>query len=206
MIRPDVIIVQLRRPNQSNPRERRSDPYWEFGSFGCTGCHQRNIMNPMRIHEVDGSRIGFAQGGAGEVRLVFLTPPVDVLRHKIGCELRWKPAKMPLRYESAPLLVDQEGRTDFPALRRLFENVDRSQWVARFSSAFRSRRTPLPPKVGGHIIERYERFEHKLGRNHRCGSYIDAMPSPPPCIEKNRRLSYDRFMAVANGQKQKRRC
>ena len=39
---PRVILVLLRQPS-SAVTERRDDPFWEFGSFGCTGCHGRNL-------------------------------------------------------------------------------------------------------------------------------------------------------------------
>lgn len=114
-----VVVVHLRRPNRDDPREMRSDPFWEFGSFGCTGCHRRNLMNPRRIHELEGTRLAFAQGGPKGFRLVLLTPPVEVVRHRDRCELRWEPARMPFRYDSAPLLVDAEGKSDFPSLEHL---------------------------------------------------------------------------------------
>ena len=41
MEQPPVFIVHLRRPKKNDPEEMRSDPFWEFGSFGCTGCHSR---------------------------------------------------------------------------------------------------------------------------------------------------------------------
>jgi hypothetical protein len=43
-----VIMVHLRRPKTHCPNEMRSDPFWEFGSFGCTRCHGRILMNPPR--------------------------------------------------------------------------------------------------------------------------------------------------------------
>ena len=41
MAMPNVFFVHLRRPNRSDPDEQRDDPFYEFGSFGCTGCHGR---------------------------------------------------------------------------------------------------------------------------------------------------------------------
>jgi hypothetical protein len=38
-----VFVVMLRRPRKN---DRRSDPFWEFGSFGCTGCHGKNLLHP----------------------------------------------------------------------------------------------------------------------------------------------------------------
>jgi hypothetical protein len=39
-----VIIVMLRQPRLDDPNEMRTDPLWEFGSFGCTGCHRKSLM------------------------------------------------------------------------------------------------------------------------------------------------------------------
>ena len=59
----DIIrIVMLRRPRKDG-KEMRSDPFWEFGSFGITGCHANNIMHPKRCKELEGTRLAFAQGG-----------------------------------------------------------------------------------------------------------------------------------------------
>ena len=59
----DVVLVMLRRPDERDPEEKRSDPFWEFGSFGCTRCHQSSLMNPRRLHEIDGYQFAFCQGG-----------------------------------------------------------------------------------------------------------------------------------------------
>src|SRR5205814_8322552 len=56
-------------------------PLWEFGSFGCTGCHNRNLMNPNRLTELSGARLAFAQNGDLGIKLVHLTPPVSVVHH-----------------------------------------------------------------------------------------------------------------------------
>ena len=39
---PKVIIVVLRQSKKSDEKEQRVDPFWEFGSFGLTGCQNRN--------------------------------------------------------------------------------------------------------------------------------------------------------------------
>ena len=74
-----VIMIILRQPNSNNPMEMRSDPFWEFGSFGCTKCHQRNIMNPEKSKELIGEKFAFAQGGVEGFKLVFLSPPVRIV-------------------------------------------------------------------------------------------------------------------------------
>ncbi|MGB8932232.1 MAG: hypothetical protein WCC48_13395 [Anaeromyxobacteraceae bacterium] len=68
-----VHIVMLRQPG-SYVGEARTDPFYEFGCFGLTGCHSTNIMGDKKAA---GGRIAFAQGGRGEVRLVLLTPPTE---------------------------------------------------------------------------------------------------------------------------------
>src|SRR5262245_27301071 len=93
-----VLIVMLRQPQQNYPGEKRSDPFWEFGSFGCTGCHRRNLLHPKRARELEGLRLAFAQGGPAGIRLIYLTPPIKVVRHTVGCELKWSPREMPLKY------------------------------------------------------------------------------------------------------------
>lgn len=40
-----VIVVHLRRPK--NASDMRDDPFWEFGSFGITGCHAHDLRNLM---------------------------------------------------------------------------------------------------------------------------------------------------------------
>src|SRR6185312_13769949 len=52
---PKVIIVMLRQPRLDSPNEMRTDPLWEFGSFGCTGCHRKNLMNPNKLTELNGT-------------------------------------------------------------------------------------------------------------------------------------------------------
>jgi hypothetical protein len=96
-VEPPVIIVHLRCP-RNDPDESRDDPFWEFGSFGCTGCHSSNLMHLARIHHVEGARFTFAQGGQEGFRLVKLTPPVTVVEHRDRSEVRWEPVSMPFRY------------------------------------------------------------------------------------------------------------
>ena len=39
-----VFFVVLRQPRSKE--DLRSDPFWEYRSFGRTGCHGRNLLNP----------------------------------------------------------------------------------------------------------------------------------------------------------------
>jgi hypothetical protein len=91
-----VVLVMLRQPRLDDLNEMRTDPLWEFGSFGCTGCHRRNLMNLKRLSELNGMRLGFVQNGDLGVKLVHVTPPVKMLNHGAFGEARWTPPDMPL--------------------------------------------------------------------------------------------------------------
>lgn len=192
--RPRVIVVHLRRPRKGDPNEMRSDPFWEFGSFGCTGCHGRNLMNPKRISELDGVRIGFAQGGDDGFKLVMLTPPVEAVRHGRRCELKWNPCHPPFRYDTAPLIVDSGGRSDLPKLKRMIRMADRSTWIARFSSKFRSRRTSLPAHVAREVCDVFDARRQSAGNADLAANYELALPYPPNRIDPNRLKTYERLL------------
>ena len=100
---PKVFAVHLRRPKRARvaPDERRDDPFYEFGSFGSTGCHLNNLFNPRHEKDLDGARLAFVQGGPQGTRLVFLTPPVTINVWEDRCEARWVPTKMPFKYAEA---------------------------------------------------------------------------------------------------------
>jgi hypothetical protein len=186
MTTPKVIVVLLRRPSKV-PTERRDDPFWEVGSFGCTGCHKHNLMNPKRAYELEGARLAFVQGGPKGFRLVHLSPPIHIEPLGAGVEARWRPKAMPLSYQKAPLVIDNEGRTDMPLLVRETMGIARHTPVARFSSAFRSRRRPVAGEIGQQIIACYNR--HRKPAN-IAPTYVEAMPYPPPLVELDREKRY----------------
>jgi hypothetical protein len=142
-----VVIVLLRRPNRSDPEEKRSDPFWEFGSFGITGCHSRNLMNPKKSSELNGVRLAFAQGGRLGTKLVYLSPPIKMAPHGKLCEATWQPARMPFKYSAAPLLISKDGHTYFPLIKRFLKGTDCATWLGKFAARFRSRRHPLKTQM-----------------------------------------------------------
>ncbi|MDE0241882.1 MAG: hypothetical protein OXQ84_17115 [bacterium] len=195
MTDPKVIVVMLRQPKGDDPREMRTDPLWEFGSFGCTGCHRRNLMNPRKVAELDGSRLAFAQGGDSEIRLVHVTPPVTMIHHGSFAEAVWQPQDMPLAYDSAPLLVDNRGDSDLPVLMEMIDDVRRNTPVARFASKFRSRRKPLPADIGRHLIASYLGFRQRGAVVAQC--YADSLPFPPPRMLRTNKVSASRTDEVS---------
>lgn len=186
MIPPRVIVVLLRRPSKA-PTERRDDPFWEAGSFGCTGCHKHNLMNPKRAHELEGARLAFVQGGQLGFRLVHVTPPIRVAPLGAIVEACWHPEAMPLSYRKAPLVIDNEGRTDLPLLARETNGIARHTPVARFSSAFRSRRRPVAGEIGQEIVACYDQYRRP---GNIAATYVEALPYPPPLIEVDRVVRY----------------
>ncbi len=188
-----VILVMLRRPRLGDPNEMRTDPLWEFGSFGCTGCHRANLMNPRKLTELNGARFGFAQNGPLGIKLVHITPPISMLHHGSFSEAKWSPVEMPLTYASAPTLVNNFGHSDFPKLLKVLIGARRGSPVAQFASKFRSRREPLPPLVGRQVISVYERARSD-GASSVARSYVDALPCMPPRIDRDRKETYQRLL------------
>ncbi|MDZ4689074.1 MAG: hypothetical protein SH850_28705 [Planctomycetaceae bacterium] len=195
-----VVVVHLRQPNRRDPNERRSDPFWEFGSFGCTRCHIKNLMNPKRIDELAGVRLAFAQGGPEGHRLVHLTPPVKVVRHKDRCELCWATIEKPFKYEFAPILAGRDGTNAFPLLRKMLSRVDRTTLPAKFSSCFRSRRRPLRKELSLEIIRVFDTAMSNATSTMIATRYEDALPVAPNKIDKARRKTYQSLLAEAAGK------
>jgi hypothetical protein len=192
-----VILVMLRQPRRKDPNEMRSDPFWEFGSFGCTGCHCANLMNPRKLSELEGVRLGFAQGGYLGIKLVLLTPPISTQNHGHICEAKWHPHERPLTYVSAPTLVSNPKHSDVPLLMKMLRGVQRRSIVAKFASKFRSCRTPLPPEIGKQVVEVYKRWRTDMNLASIACSYVDALPYPPPCVDENRKATYCKLLRRA---------
>jgi hypothetical protein len=195
MAEAPVYIVHLRRPNMADPDERRSDPFYEYGSFGCTGCHSSNLLHPRHAAQLEGARIAFAQGGRLGTRLVFLTPPITIRQWADRCEVRWKAGCMPFRYECAPILVSSAEASDFPKLARLAQQTACLTPEAGFASLFRSRAKPLDPVLAIEVIVQYERLQKSAPRTAFCSSYAEALPYKPPCIDMERGKTYRRQIA-----------
>lgn len=176
MAAPKIFIVHLRQPKSS--KDRRDDPFWEFGSFGCTGCHATLLK-----HVYKGSRLAFAQGGAEGTKLVFLSPPLEERRQfkfkdksgreKDGFEVKWKPHGMPFCYEKAPLLSDQTEKSKFPQLKELLNDVNRATGPAKFGSKFRSSAQALDKNCAPEIKTVYKSYRQK--EDMLAETYLDAI-------------------------------
>jgi hypothetical protein len=189
-----VFIVMLRRPRQNDPR---ADPFWEFGSFGCTGCHRRNLLHPKKCQIKPGDRLAFVQGGEGGFRLVLVTPPIT-RRHpspgtsKAFVELRWDSTKKPFRYWRAPLVLESSSPKEkglFPKLAASVADADRSTITGKFASRFRSRSHPLEPELASEVIKGFAAAVKKAQPADFIRHYDDALPQcdcPTPTSERRR--------------------
>jgi hypothetical protein len=183
-----VIVVLLRRP-RGDAAESRDDPFWEFGSFGCTGCHSKNLLNRRGSDELKGAHLAFVQGGDGGFRLVHVTSPVLVQDVADNYEAVWTPAEMPLTYAAAPIVLNNQGYSDIPLLAALVNGVIRSTPEGKFSSAFRSRREALPKDIAAQVLATYLQFRERGAEV--ATHYVQAMPYPPPRIERDRAARYE---------------
>jgi hypothetical protein len=206
-----VIIIHLRRPRSkaSKPDEKRSDPFWEFGSFGITGCHDTNLMHPRNTDMLNGVRFAFAQGGKHGTRLVHLTPPVKIVAHQDRIEATWSPRKMPFRYLAAPILAKNGAKSDFSWLESVIESVRRPTRESQFSSKFRSCAACVPEELANELINIYDRRRRKAekgGEGEIARSYADALPWSPPLIDDQRKQTRAEFLKEAQGTKPRRVC
>jgi hypothetical protein len=197
-----VVLVHLRQPRRTDPAESRTDPLYEFGSFGLTGCHGCNLLHDQRA---EGARLGFVQPGPGEMRLVLLTPRVRVIDHGVRREATWSATEKPLRFEDGVVLIDQGGNSAVRGMRALLEHVARDSWVAKFSSKFRSRTRPLPPALARAVVAAWNGCVSTSGDP--ATQYWETMPEPPPRKDSNRRSTRQRLLDGARGSRPStRRC
>lgn len=148
-----LYFVYLRRP--SGISDLRRDPFWEFGCFGQTGCHQTNLMHPTSSPLATGDRLVFLQGGDSEIRVVGLTPPIAVKHGQPLLNVTWDRAYRPLPYAMAPVLTDNSGYTDFPAVARILENTNRTTNCAKAASRLRSRSSPVNQALQEQLLKRF---------------------------------------------------
>jgi hypothetical protein len=142
------------------------------------------------------------RGGSGGFRLVHVTPPISLRCLANICEATWLPAEMPHTYATAPVVVDGQGRSDLPLLAEMARSVRRSTPVARFASAFGSRRLLLAGEIGAQVLSTYRRFRD--GAAEVAKRYDQAMPYSPPMIEQNPASRYRATLDWRLGARPKR--
>lgn len=193
-----VFIVMLRRPRTDDPR---TDPFWEFGSFGCTGCHGKNLLHPKNCQIHNGDRLAFVQGGHLGARLLLVTPPVKRLDHPSGSpkgcvELRWDAGRKPFRYECAPALLQSPapGRSGlFPLLFESLAHTNRPTIDAMLASRFRARMSPLEPEIARELQSGFDAAVKRAKESEFIVHYYEALPKcDSPFSASERRRDYQR--------------
>ena len=199
MAQPKVFFVHLRRPSK-NPNEQRDDPFYEFGSFGCTRCHCTNLFHPRHAGELEGARLAFIQGGHLGSRLVFLTSAVRIRVWKdTACEARWTPPEMPFKYTTAPIIAYNSGHSDFPLIEQCARKTNRTTIEGGLSSLFRGRAKPLPPELAKEVIAVYEGKRAEAPHSAIASSYEEALPYAPPRTDRNRKVTYRMHISSLEG-------
>jgi hypothetical protein len=195
-----VFIVMLRTPERNDPR---SDPFWEFGSFGCTGCHGKNMLHPKNCQVRDGDRLAFVQGGHLGPRLLLVTPPIKRIDHRAGSssalvELCWDSSRKPFRYDRAPSVFESPSpgsRGLFPRLADSIADTNRATVGAKLASRFRSRSRPLEPDLAQELENGFDAAVKNAEESDFITCYEDALPwCDCPNSPDERRLNYERHL------------
>jgi hypothetical protein len=187
-----LYIAILRRPGNKED-EKRSDPFWEFGSFGITGCHTHNLLNPKKAVRLKDSRIAFVQGGPEGFKLLLITPPVNYNLVDEKCEIIWEPYNLPFKYNTAPTIVKNGSQSNFNYIVDLVKDCNRTTDEGKFASAFRSKTSPLDKKVADKLLRDFEKLYKKAKPEDIISNYTETLPWPPPLPDKNRKKTYNQF-------------
>jgi hypothetical protein len=208
-----LFVVMLRQPRNKN--DPRTDPFWEFGSFGCTGCHGKNLLHPKNCQILNGDRLVFIQGGHLGSRLLLLTPPVERFDHAGGSpegrvELRWDSGQKPFRYDRAPSLFESPapGRLgSFPSLAEKIGPTNRSTIAAKLASRFRARSSPLEPDLTHELEKGFNVARKKAKESDFIACYEEALPwcDCPSSASERRRDYQQRLRELKNAAGNRRR-
>lgn len=212
-----TFIVTLRRPRKNDPR---TDPFWEFGSFGCTGCHRWNLLHPKNCQIQTGDRLAFIQGGNLGARLLLLSPAVERINYLGGTspkgrvELRWDSSAKPFRYERAPSLFESPapGRAGlFPQLAQYVCRANRPSFEAKFASRFRARARPLEPELADELRSGFGKAVNRANKDDFIAQYGQALPwCDCPTSASERREDYGHRLRelrqAADAESCKTRC
>jgi hypothetical protein len=139
------------------------------------------------------------KGGDLGFRLVMLTPPVDVRQLAHMREAFWSPAAMPFCYDTAPVLIDNDGSSDVDGMRELLTSVNRNTWREKFSSSFRTRKQPVDAALAGSVVRAWERA---VERGAECAEvYWEALPHwDEDFVDRDRPSTHRKLLKAARGE------
>jgi hypothetical protein len=197
-----LFIVFLRRPGKN---DKRMDPFWEFGSFGCTCCHSHNLLHPKKRHVEDGDCLAFVQGGHEGCKLLLITPPVKRVEHGTTLvEVRWDQRIKPFCYKSkhAPVLARPEMKYipgALPGLAKRVNKANRSTAEAKLASCFRTSCEPLDPDSAKELVHIFARGCRAAKPADFIRCYTDALPRFNVKLSlKERRRKYRDLLSTLN--------
>ena len=160
-----------------------------------------------------GARLAFVQGGKEGSRLVLLTPCISIKIRNDICEAKWESGEMPFMYSSAPILIRNDGYSDFETIRQFVLSRKNSQkFESRLASLLRSRTSPISDissEMMKEIVSVYKtkrreaiRRGEKNGESTIAEEYYQALPYEPPKIDGKRKITYQRFISELTGRSQ----
>jgi hypothetical protein len=204
-----LYFVFLRQPH--SPLDKRSDPFWEFGSFGRTGCHASNLLHPANSLLEKGDRLAFLQGGHGEIKVVGLTPPIEIRVKSGRLEAIWNSDYRPISYLDAPLLINNKAESEFPLVLGFLKGTRRTTLCGAAGSRLRARKLPVEDALADQIVNWFS----SLGRS-KIGTYLDAIAGPNTqwhkigtksgwAIEENRVIEFERRPIISGDKYPKMR-
>ena len=132
-------------------------------------------------------------------RLVFLTPPITVKKWAKNCEVRWTPAEMPFKYKEAPILVSNNGRSDFPSVKQFGCQLA----AGRLRGISQARFAPEQGRWSRSWHMRWSRSTRgaaKAPPSAIATTYDEALPWKPPKVDRSRKATYRFFIAQRQGE------
>jgi hypothetical protein len=128
-----------------------------------------------------------------------VTPPVDIRELAHVREAFWSPGALPLRYETAPLLIDNDGASDVDGMREFLDGVNRNTWREKFSSSFRTRKQPLDAGLAASLVGAWDRAIADGAQ--RAETYWEALPYwDPEAVDRDRHGTHQALLMRARGE------
>lgn len=169
---PKIFCVALRRP--INRTDKRTDPKYEEGSFGSTGCHSDNLLSDVGLRQnriQKGDRLVFIQGD----RVVFATPAITRIDRINGYNVavwdsHWKSK------EKRPLKLKYSMTLDIDHARMINPNI---MDLKKISSHLRKYSQPIgnPYRFAqdyeGFVKEQKAKHGDKIHAEHYCETFCE---------------------------------
>jgi len=159
----NIYTIYLRRPSEKN--DPRRDPLYNKGCFGSTGCHSKDLLRPENeeMFKKGSDRLCFMQGGSGNTKIVFITPPLThVVKLKDRLIIKWdsrwsEKDQRPLKYEYGLRLTNSLAR-------KLYGKIPEKKHVRELYQHFRKRIKPVDDP--DYLLMEYRKYVSEMKRVH----------------------------------------